>query len=83
MSRKSLDAFRRSLATDAELLEKVRQARLAATVQVATAAGFEITAEELAAVVEEVSSELCDERLEAVAGGLLNVPVSTRIEPLR
>lgn len=83
MSRESLNAFKKRLETDAELLAKVRQARLAATVQVATDAGFEITSEELAEAVEEVSSELCDERLEAVAGGLLNLPLAARTEPLR
>jgi predicted ribosomally synthesized peptide with nif11-like leader len=74
MSQEALEAFRKALETNPGLLEQIRQARVAATVQVAVAAGFEITVEELGDVIQESGAELSEERLEAVAGGLLNLP---------
>ena len=50
------------------------RARADATVEVAGAAGFDVTAEDVLASTEQVSAELSDEQLEAVAGGLLRMP---------
>ena len=80
MTIESLEAFTRMVQVDPELFEKLTLARAAATVEVAAAAGFDFTLDEARAAIEETSSELNDERLEAVAAGLLrtHLPVARR-----
>ena len=74
MTTESLEAFIRMVQVDPELFEKLTMARAAATVEVAAAAGFDFTLDEARAAIDETASELNDERLEAVAAGLLRTP---------
>ena len=74
MSLDDLGAFRRRVQVDALLHEALKKARAAATVAVAAKYGFSFTADEVLSSVDEVSNELSDAQLEAVAGGLLEMP---------
>jgi predicted ribosomally synthesized peptide with nif11-like leader len=67
MSEEQLKAFLEAIKADAELQEKIKAAADAdAVVAIAKAAGFVISAEEL----KKAQSELSDEELEGVAGGV-------------
>ena len=77
MSLESLREFGRRVQVDRELYEKLMNARATAAVEVAAKAGFTFTVEEARALVDEVSAEMSDEQLEAVAGGLLGMPIPT------
>ena len=81
MSLESLREFGRKVQVDRELYEKLMKARAAAAVKVAADAGFTFTVEEARALVDEVSAEMSDEQLEAVAGGLIGMPVPTTRKP--
>jgi predicted ribosomally synthesized peptide with nif11-like leader len=81
MSIESLQEFGRKVQLDRELYEKLMYARALATVKVAADAGFTFTVEEAKALVDEVSAELADEQLEAVAGGLVGMPLPPRTKP--
>ncbi len=74
MTVESLEAFTRMVQVDPGLFEKLTMARAAATVEVAAAAGFDFTLDEARAAIDRTSSEMNDERLEAVAAGLLQTP---------
>ncbi len=74
MSSDDLGAFRRRVQVDPLLHEALKRARADATVAVAASAGFTFTAEEVLSSVDDVSIELSDAQLEAVAGGLLYMP---------
>ena len=81
MSLESLREFGRKVQVDRELYEKLMKTRAAAAVKVAADAGFAFTVEEARALVDEVSAEMSDEQLEAVAGGLIGMPVPTTRKP--
>jgi predicted ribosomally synthesized peptide with nif11-like leader len=74
MSWESLDAFRKKLEETPELREKLLSARAKATMQVAAEEGFTITLLEARDEVTKWYTELDDEHLEAVAGGILQIP---------
>ena len=74
MSLDDLGAFRRKVQVDTRLHEALKRARAAATVAVGASSGFTFTAEEVLSSVDDASTELSDEQLEAVAGGLLQMP---------
>ena len=74
MSSDDLGAFRRRVQIDSLLHEALKRARAEATVAVGASSGFTFTAEEVLSSVDDASAELCDEQLEAVAGGLLEMP---------
>ena len=66
MSEEQLKAFLEAVKADAELQEKLKAAKdVEAVVEIAKAAGFVISAEEL----KRAQAELSDEELEGVAGG--------------
>jgi len=73
MSREAIDAFFTRLAEDEELQRSYGSAMDLATrqstVELAAAHGFEFTAAELGAAMEEQSTELSEDELENVAGG--------------
>ena len=81
MSLESLREFGRRVQVDRGLYEKLMNARAAAAVEVAASAGFTFTVEEARALVDEVSAEMSDEQLEAVAGGLIGMPIPTPKKP--
>ena len=81
MSSDDLQAFRRRVKVDTLLHEALKRARAEATVVVGASAGFTFTAEEVLSSVDEASSELNDEQLEAVAGGLLDMPFALDDDP--
>ena len=74
MSLDDLKAFRHRVQVDSLLHEALKKARAAATVAVAASSGFAFTAAEDVFSVNDVSNELSDAQLEAVAGGLLEMP---------
>lgn len=78
MSIESLQAFRNKVQVDRELFEDLATARAEAAVKVAAEAGFSFTVEEARALVDEVTAELSDEQLEAIAGGLMGMPMPGR-----
>ena len=49
---------------------------------IGASAGFNFTAQEVLSSVDEASTELSDEQLEAVAGGLLEMPFALDDDPL-
>ena len=66
MSEEQLKAFLEAVKADAELQEKLKAAKdVEAVVEIAKAAGFVISAEEL----KSAQAELSDEELEGIAGG--------------
>ena len=70
MSEEQLNAFLEKVKADTELQEKLNGAADAdAVVEIAKAAGFSITAEDIRSMQSE-SVELSDEELEGAAGGL-------------
>ena len=70
MSEEQLKAFLEKVKADTELQEKLNGAADAdAVVEIAKAAGFSITAEDIRSMQSE-SVELSDEELEGAAGGL-------------
>lgn len=81
MSTESLRAFGRKVQVDRALYEKLMMARAAAAVKVAADAGFTFTVEEARALIDEVATELNDEQLEAVAGGLIGMPFPITRKP--
>lgn len=81
MSIESLRAFGRKAQVDRELYENLMNARAAATVKVAADAGFTFTVEEARGLIDEVSVDLSDEQLEAVAGGLIGMPLPVMRKP--
>ncbi len=81
MSTESMRAFGRHVQVDGELYEKLMSARAAAAVQVAAEAGYTFSVEEARALVDQASAELADEQLEAVAGGLVGLPLSVMTRP--
>ena len=82
MSSDDLHNFRRRVQVDSPLHEALKRARAEATVAVGASAGFTFTAEEVLNSVGEASTELSDEQLEAVAGGLLDMPFALDDDPL-
>ena len=67
MSEEQLKAFWEAVQADTSLQEKLRTTTDADSIaSIAKEAGFEITADE----VKEAQSELSDEQLEGVAGGI-------------
>ena len=82
MSWDDLKNFRRKVQLDSRLHDALKRARAEATVAVGASAGFTFTAEEVLSSVDEASSELSDEQLEAVAGGLLDMPFALDDDPL-
>lgn len=74
MSREALDAFRNKVEKTPVLREKLLSTLANATMVVAAEAGFSITLEEARDDFTEADTELNDERLEAIAGGLLQMP---------
>ena len=62
------------LQVDSLLHEALKKARAEATVAVAASSGFAFTAEEVLSSADDVSTELSNEQLEAIAGGLLEMP---------
>lgn len=82
MSSDDLQNFRRRVQVDAALHEALKRARAEATVVVGASAGFTFTAEEVLSSVDEASTVLSDEQLEAVAGGLLEMPFALDDDPL-
>ena len=69
-----LGAFRRRVQLDSFVHESLKKSRAAATVAVGASFGFTFMAEEVLSSVDDASTELSDEQLEAVAGGLLEMP---------
>ncbi|MCH8149644.1 MAG: Nif11-like leader peptide family RiPP precursor [Planctomycetes bacterium] len=82
MSSDDLQEFRRRVQIDSRLHAALKRARAEATVAVGASAGFKFTPEEVLASVDEASTELSDEQLEAVAGGLLDMPFALDDDPL-
>ena len=82
MSWDDLKNFRRKVQLDSRLHDALKRARAEATVAVGASAGFTFTAEEVLSSVDEASTELSDEQLEAVAGGLLDMPFALDDDPL-
>ena len=82
MSLDDLKNFRRQVQLDSSLHNALKRARAEATVTVGASAGFKFTAEEVLSSVEEASAELSDEQLEAVAGGLVEMPFALDDDPL-
>ncbi|MCH8149642.1 MAG: Nif11-like leader peptide family RiPP precursor [Planctomycetes bacterium] len=82
MSSDDLQGFRRRVQVDSRLHEALKRARAEATVAVGASAGFTFTAEEVLFSVDEASTALSDEQLEAVAGGLLEMPFALDDDPL-
>ncbi len=74
MSWDDLQTFRRRIQVDSPLHEALKRARAEATVAIGASAGFTFRAEEVLSSVDEASAVLSDEQLEAVAGGLLEMP---------
>ncbi len=74
MSLDDLGAFRRRVQIDSLLHKALKKARAAASVAVAASYGFAFTVEDVLSSVDDVATELSDEQLEAVAGGLLEMP---------
>ena len=70
MSEEQLKAFLEAVKADASLQERLKAAKDAdAVVEIAKAAGFVISAEELKKSQAEISEEISEEELEGVAGG--------------
>ncbi len=82
MSSEDLRTFRRRVQVDSLLHEALKRARAEATVAVGASAGFTFEVEEVLSSVDEASTELNDEQLEAVAGGLLEMPFALDDDPL-
>ncbi|MCH8241276.1 MAG: Nif11-like leader peptide family RiPP precursor, partial [Planctomycetes bacterium] len=82
MSSDDLQNFRRRVQVDSRLHEALKRARAEATVAVGASAGFTFTAGEVLSSVDEASTVLSDEQLEAVAGGLLEMPFALDDDPL-
>ena len=71
MSEEQLKALQKAVQADAGLQEKLKAAADAdAVVAIANAAGYVISAEELEAAISAKMSELSDEELESVTGGV-------------
>ena len=82
MSADDLQAFRHRVQLDSLLHEALKRARAEATVAVGASAGFTFAAEEVLSSVDAASTELSNEQLEAVAGGLLEMPFALEDDPL-
>ncbi len=82
MSSDDLQDFRRRVQIDSQLHDALKKARADATVAVGASAGFTFTTEEVLSSVDEASTDLSDEQLEAVAGGLLDMPFALDDDPL-
>ena len=84
MSKEQLKALFEKVASDTELSDKIGAATTAeAVIEIAKAAGFSITSEDIQLLLSEVSEEeeeLTDDDLENVAGGLSLTP--GRMRPL-
>jgi predicted ribosomally synthesized peptide with nif11-like leader len=74
MSQEALNAFRRKVEEMPALREKLQSARAKATMVVAAEEGFAISLEEARDDFTKADTELNDERLESIAGGLLQMP---------
>lgn len=66
--------FVKKVQDDLVLREKVLNARAKATVKVAAAAGFAISLDEARRELPVAPTDISDEQLEAIAGGLLDMP---------
>jgi len=82
MSLDDLKNFRRRVQVDSQLHEALKRARAEATMAVGASTGFKFTPEAVRASVDEAATELSDEQLEAVAGGLLDMPFALDDDPL-
>ena len=82
MSSDDFRAFRRRVQVDSPLHEAMKRARPEVTVAVGASAGFTFMAEDVLSSVNEASTVLSDEQLEAVAGGLLEIPFALDDDPL-
>ena len=86
MSEEQLKAFREAVQADAGLQEQLKAAGDAdAVVEIAKAAGFVISADELKRAQAELTdgAELTDEELEGVTGGFIGRLLRPRTEPGR
>ena len=86
MSEEQLKAFREAVQADAGLQEQLKAAGDAdAVVEIAKAAGFVISADELKRAQAELTdgAELTDEELEGVTGGVIGRLLRPRTEPGR
>jgi predicted ribosomally synthesized peptide with nif11-like leader len=81
MSMEALHSFRRRIQLDSKLHDSLKKARAEATVAVGAFAGLNFTVEEVLDSVDEATTELSDEQLEAVAGGLLDMPFALDDSP--
>ena len=87
MSEEQLNAFLETVKTDTSLQEKLKEASTPeAAVEIAKAAGFSITAED----IQSATVELSDEELKGAAGGRTRTPLqpgtlggSTPLQPLK
>ena len=71
MSEEQLKGFLEAVAADAELQEKLKAAAdTDAVVEIAKAAGFVISVEELEALMLKAQAEISEEELQGVAGGM-------------
>ena len=82
MSSEDLREFRRLVQIDSRLHEELKKARAIATVAVGASVGFTLKVEDVLSSVDEASTALSDEQLEAVAGGLLERPFALDDGPL-
>ena len=77
MSVEQLKAFVEKVKSDTSLQEKVKAAASPeAAIEVAKAAGFSITSEDIQSMQSGTEEELSDEQLEGVAGGFTQRPGS-------
>ena len=75
MSVEQLKAFVEKVKSDTSLQEKVKAAASPeAAIEVAKAAGFSITSEDIQSMQSGTEEELSDEQLEGVAGGFTQRP---------
>jgi predicted ribosomally synthesized peptide with nif11-like leader len=76
MSKADLERFVSDLQADANLQSEAKKATgIPSLVKVATARGYEITAEDIRQYARSQGQELTDEQLESVAGGRVEVPI--------
>ena len=82
MSLDDLQTFRRRVQIESPLHQALKRARAEATVAVGASDGFTFTTKDVLSSVNEASTELSNEQLEAVAGGLLDMSFAWDDDPL-
>jgi predicted ribosomally synthesized peptide with nif11-like leader len=77
MSKADLERFVSDLKADANLQSEVKAKAtgIPSLVKVATARGYEITAEDIRQYARSQGQELTDEQLESIAGGRVELPI--------